>query len=197
MNGISDPKHGFDAFLDMSKHHRERFNTRRSYEWKVNLALWAGLGVFGGTVARADVNLTLFQQCCIIVILLFVAMVYTLSWSRGVSESNDHDSRLGEAFAREAEVLACGGKDKLSAVYNSLIVVPSSKKPGASRKNPLDSDRSTWWWSNWSTFSEIVFTWCMVLLVVLALLGSSMSKKESKAPASQQSRQENRIRPER
>jgi hypothetical protein len=174
MSGTSAHKEQFDALLDLSKLHRERLERRRSYEWKVNLALWAGLGALAGVLATKEVNLDEWR--CWVPwfaggILVLIGAVFTFVWIRTLCTQNNQDSRLAESFAREAEALACSGVTSLKEVYRRCGLDDRVVESGEEANGDNAMLRRTPWIANWAAFSEIIFTWCMICLVGLAAFG--------------------------
>jgi len=96
-----DQKQTIDAYLAISKRHRDRMDQRRSYEWKVNLALWSGLGFIAGQALRGGTRAN-FCSCWLWIPILMVAGAY-VPWIWIIGKHNHYDSDRAKDYLDLAE----------------------------------------------------------------------------------------------
>ena len=146
-------KEKIDALIEISKLHRQRFDARRSYEWKVNLALWPALAVVVAAIAvgKCDQVLNRLTLLSGLGVLICIFLVYTFVWTRGLSARNAEDRRKAWAFSHEAERLAWPA--------DSDSELPAG--PGKESQGGFD----------WSQWSQVAITLLFILLIVIAAVG--------------------------
>jgi hypothetical protein len=69
----------------------QEYNSRRSYEWKVNFGIWAGIGIFSGFCIKENIR---FDNILIIILLSIFYIVMILVYyifRRGISKSCNDD----------------------------------------------------------------------------------------------------------
>ncbi len=112
--GIS-AKEKRDYYLEFSRSARQRFDTRRTYEWKLNLALWAAIAIFavkplnsvlGDT--KAIIKLTTFQSWVFLGIHAGILLVYTFLWSSQLHKRNQRDRLLAMKYHKAVEKFVRG-----------------------------------------------------------------------------------------
>lgn len=169
MNG----KERFDALLAISKAHRERFEKRRSYEWKIFLALWSGLGLLAIGLSRASVTFgtpSLYWLVPLSVAIFVAVFGFTLQ----VSKRHQQDSGLARHYL---DLATC------SIVPEPIPIAPPKlkvtgkygvKAPCAGiKQQPMPRA----WWSH---ILQWVVTGALLLFVCLVAL--SRSEDSSKRP---------------
>jgi len=137
------------------------FDTRRSYEWKANLALWTALGAFSFLFLKGDAKpLPGPWMAAAIVILLLIDAVYIFIWTPGVFRRNRHDQDSAHSYWHQAATLA------------NLKIPPV---PEISRSA----------FKNWSHASQVMITLFLTLVAILAVVRPSSSGPPAPGPSKQ------------
>jgi len=94
-----DEKGSLEGYLTLHARQRDSFDNRRSYEWKINFALWGGIALtthaFFKFVPPLDAaNITWVYG--------FLFTLYVL-WSIGLWNANRVDKRWGRYYREHAE----------------------------------------------------------------------------------------------
>ncbi len=91
------PHDHIDALLRLADACWRDFDSRRTYEWKVNFGLWTGQALFAGLALRADTkfSITGWRIVEFSLILFFIVIVYSAVWSRGLRRRNREN--MGDA----------------------------------------------------------------------------------------------------
>jgi hypothetical protein len=98
-----------NALLALRKQSLEAFDKRRSYEWKISLALWSGIGLMTGFLYPNRESLAATTpQWLITVIFATVVLVYGFVWAPEVARRQRDDLAQAEAYRRAAETLLTG-----------------------------------------------------------------------------------------
>lgn len=163
-DNILTKKERCDALIEMTKIHRERLNSRRSYQWKINLALWSGLGLLAGSIATGRDQLNVISSPWIwgsgSVVLMFIFTAH-LRFVWGIATRNKSDKDLA--------------KEKLDLAEDQIQEIAKKQK-----KRFIKSSSCPFW--DYSFFSEIIITACLIGLVVLAVVSRKpwlVSKSEN------------------
>lgn len=76
----------------------ESFDKRRTYEWKVSLALWTALAVFTGTVLTQPQERMIPLRGCMVwsIVIIFGALVLLIHimWNIGIARSSNLDKEM-------------------------------------------------------------------------------------------------------
>src|SRR5438874_1574905 len=92
------------------------FESRRSYEWKTNFGLWAGLGAFAGLLYKGDIAIPNLYLAVILSCLSFLLWLgYWLFWSAGLEQRNAEDQDVAHFY--------------WSRVDSELTLTPPRKPP--------------------------------------------------------------------
>jgi len=126
------------------------FDTRRPTEWKANLALWGGLGLFSGFVLKGEAMVPGHLKVVVSVVLVAIGLVYTFGWTRGQYHRNWQDRKIADYFWDRVEE-ALGVR---------------SPRPRCS-----DSRAPPHFLRNWSRGSQVLITWLFVLMAVASVFG--------------------------
>jgi hypothetical protein len=119
------------------------YSDRRTIEWKVNLALWAGLGAFGGFMFQLQTRPPILVGLTLTILLVFVFLIYVFFWKAEIQERNTRDLNNANYYWTAAD--------------HEL-----GTKPPENRR-PLESSR----WRP-THLSQIFVTLLFILLTVLA-----------------------------
>jgi heme A synthase len=125
---------------------------RRSYEWRINFALWTALAVFAGLGLKGEIDLAspfpLLGQAGLLILLLlllaFIGFVYISWWTAGIQDRNKKDRLAANFYWNKIDEELKTGYDKETR---------AAKEEG--------------WWENWSHRSQVAIT--LVFLIIAAL----------------------------
>jgi len=98
-----------------------QFNSRRQYEWKVTIGLWALIAAF---VAFLRTQNPQFDQFLILGIIVWI--LYSFFWLRGVWVGNQDDKNWANHYLKEAE-----------KIFNNTDHIPQTGKLGRKRLKDL------------------------------------------------------------
>ena len=155
--------------LEISKMHRERFNTRRSYQWKVNLALWSALGLLSGTIASKGITLPIapigWALGGVIVALVLASYVY---WQGRLAWHNANDRTQAKNVLTQ-----CEG------------IVEAKTNGYDTSETEVDSKRKGWKFRfDYSHFFQTVITAALLAFLAAAVcFGSIATSKDKSAPS--------------
>lgn len=79
------------ALLRIADMHWRDFDSRRSYEWKVNFALWTSLGALAGLLLRSEGGISDQMGVVASGVVAVIYLVYWVVWSVGTWRRNYHD----------------------------------------------------------------------------------------------------------
>lgn len=150
-----------DTLLKLADASWKAHDTRRSYEWKVNLALWPGLALFAALQIKGETTLSLKLPSIIILSLLLIAIayIYSTKWSAGLREGNRRDKIREETYLR--------------LVDQELKLDNRSPRPTTDvvlAEEPI--------LKNWSHGSQILITWLLVFFAISSMFAAAYSANE-------------------
>ncbi len=136
-------------------------DTRRQYEWKVNLALWPALALYSGFMLKGEVALPVGSVGKWVVYGLLTAIfgVYVWPWSWGVQRRNKENIHWEMYY--------------LGLADDQLGVAP---KEGSDLKPRKWEDRP--FWKSWSHMSQIFFTFLLTVIAILATCAAAGIKEK-------------------
>jgi hypothetical protein len=153
--GTMPDKDKAELLLKLAEAAWRDYSERRSVEWKVNFALWAGLGAFGGFVFQQQKALPPEIALAASILLGCAFLVYTFLWKTEVQRRNGLDLDAAQYYwtkvDRELDV-------------SSPEVRTRQKGVRGWRKTHL---------------SQVIITFLFVLLSILALWTSNELGKAS------------------
>jgi hypothetical protein len=82
-----------DAHFKLADAYWRDFNERRTYEWKVNFALWASLAAFAAIVAKGELGLALTHQVVFTLMIISIFLIFWLFWATGLRKRNFRNLR--------------------------------------------------------------------------------------------------------
>lgn len=136
------------AALDLGDRAWRDFDTRRTYEWKANLSLWAALGGFAIVFLKGDtIPLPRVWKMVVICILVAIDLVYFFIWSPGLFQRNRADQDVAHIYWREAARLARLSEPPPPKISSSAFL-------------------------NWSHASQMLITLFLTLVAALSLCRS-------------------------
>lgn len=135
------------ACLRRAEFSKDLFNTRRSYEWKISLGLWAA--ILGSVTVFKGHSIPMIVGILIGVI---VISVHTFLWLKPLWEKNKGDQ--GRAFHYVDEAV-------------SVLIDPSHKVTEYEKKH-----YRFWEFLDWSVSFQITVT---ILLLVLAMIARAVA----------------------
>jgi hypothetical protein len=116
------------------------YDTRRSYEWKVNFALWASFGLIAGFSIKESYPLGDW----IWFIIAFIAVIY-IRWQLGLHNSSRHDQKKRHFY-----------EEKIRLMMKIYLPDDLKKPPSTSNENLF---------LNWSHGSQIFITISFLVLL--------------------------------
>jgi len=135
------------------------FDRRRSFEWKINLALWAALGLFAGLASSRGISLN--ELVLGYAMLVAVWFVYVFVWIRGIHCANSRDRETAQFYWSEIE-------NTLSRESKKFGLDPDSDGdlPGFIQKaiRPLPA-----FIKHRSPFTQIAVTTLLILLALISM----------------------------
>ncbi len=139
------PKEQFDACVKLAELAAERHSSRRGYEWKVSLGLWATL------LASA----TVIKACLPWWSPFALTVFYVVAWLIPIWTANNNDKRRFDHFFSEAAKI-------LTAGVHGIGTDPPPAKGSA-------LDRG--YFKDWSMWFHTLVTFVLAMLVVLKSRG--------------------------
>jgi hypothetical protein len=139
---MMNEKDRLDGYLALAKHHAERHDKRREYEWKISFGIWGAL--LGALAIVKDVSLNA---------LWFwigggaIYVIYALLWLPGIRRANEIDKSLWKFFRDQAaDVLYVGAEH-----------APSQ----------LKIQKPSWWaaFRDWSIVSQALITMALYVAI--------------------------------
>lgn len=138
-------KDRLDLFLKMAESSWKEYDTRRSYEWKINLALWAALGaIIGLSLKELSVDFSNYSTL-ILICMGSLSLVY-IFWLRGLWKRNEHDQKKRHEFLQIV-------RSELGFKFTDRSL---EERPGASGK---------WIFNHWSLGTQAFVTIFLSLAV--------------------------------
>ena len=138
----------------------KEFDTRRTYEWKVNFTLWAALAAFAGLLLKGEAHFALTLAILLAIPILLINVVYVLWWTQGMHARNRIDTANAHHCWHLVEIeLGLKDADTKHNVYQK----PAEKEP---------------YWKNWSRGTQITITFLFTILAAMSLLGSALRPQE-------------------
>lgn len=117
------------------------FNERRAYEWKINFALWPGLGIVSGfAINEKDI---LFPHWAVLGGILILIVCYAW-WQYGLYNSNFHDQQKRNHYLEE-----------IRNIIGSTLPDHLRRSPGKACKC---------FWFHWSHTTQIIITTMFLIL---------------------------------
>ena len=146
-----------EILIETAKFHRDRFNSRRSYQWKLNLALWSAVALLAGFLFTNELN-TQRTPCCVycfgLLLLLLVNVVY-FYWTVHVSLHDVSDRNLARRWMREAATEVYPGENGQAKLKQLNKDALPPREGGAG-------------WMDYSTRTQIAITLLLSAMVVIA-----------------------------
>lgn len=139
-------KNEIEALFKLEESAWREFHQRRSYEWKINFGLWAGLGTVSGFVIKENVELT--PWIWVGIVFLFTAYIW---WHVGLFTSNKMDQAKRNYYLQVA-------REKLKVTLPDDL----SKRPSTSGNT---------FYGNWSHGPQIAIT-----LIILGFAGYVLTR---------------------
>jgi hypothetical protein len=94
-----DQKHWADVVTAMRANNLERFNVRRTLEWRVSLTLWAGLALAANALKNKDWEPWTWQFIVLVAGAVFVVVLHGWWEARNVVPSAKRDRDEGKDLA--------------------------------------------------------------------------------------------------
>ena len=96
---LTDTQHKTNALLKLADAAWREFDTRRSFEWKINFALWAGLAAIAGFAIKED-----FQVGDYIWVFLGATWaVYIFIWQWGLMNRNRSNQSIAQFYWKRVQ----------------------------------------------------------------------------------------------
>ena len=146
------------ALMKLAESSWKEFDTRRTYEWKVNFALWAALAALAGILLRGEAHLNLILAIILAVLILLINVVYILLWTRGMHARNKIDQTNAHFYWLLVEQ-ELGIKDERHKAYKE-----------SAEKEPF--------WKNWSRGTQVTITMIITILAAASLVSSALRPLE-------------------
>jgi hypothetical protein len=145
------------------------FDRRRSYEWKVNFALWPALGALGGFFWKENPQFEPLATISISIVLIIIAYTYWFKWSVGLWERNNLDQTVAHYYWARAD----GDTSKNESFPRGKF--DATSPDFAPRRSWTETWAAGWrvFW-RWSHGSQIMIT---LALIIIALAGALHSTK--------------------
>lgn len=134
-----------DRLLKLADAAWNEFDTRRSYEWKVNLAIWPAFVIFSGFVWQKE-GLNTTEQIVAQIFVVAMGAAYTF-WSYGHYKRNHEDQKTAAFYRHLIEKSVYTG-------YNRF-------QRGAKRKDEVSFSDYV---KGWSRGPQLFITWLLVSL---------------------------------
>lgn len=138
------------AFVSLAEAAWKDFDTRRSYEWKLNLAMWAGLGTLAGFSIKEKLILSNYALIPLVVLFL----TYVCIWTPSLRKRNWIDQQRAQFWW-----------NKVAAQL--VVQIPKEYLSMGSLKY-----RSCRWWAllSWSHGTQIIITFFFIAALGFALI---------------------------
>ena len=151
------------------------FERRRSYEWKLCLAIWTALAAFIGIILKCDVAITIFPVGFVLSIVAIIIIVTQLFFLINVTHANRLDKN--RAFLCEDKF------DEIAAIDASTL------------KNEVTTyqNRFLWFKGYWSVVSQVAITIILILCATAILLIGHKPNKAGQTGKYQLSSKPNRV----
>ncbi|HUS93199.1 MAG TPA: hypothetical protein VM695_15180 [Phycisphaerae bacterium] len=203
----TEEKSFIDAVLAIQDRHRERFERRRTYEWRISLALWSALGVLIGVVLTGKIQSAsgCWRVLGIVLATVGVALVlvgYVFGHLKYTIKRHWKDRDMAMMFLNRAWFLvhaSDGGAEQEQGDPEQAGGTPTEDKalsgkypvlpPGDSRfakessflcllRGKGNKDQNgNGWWKDWGAVTQITITLGLVLLLLAAVCLGSSQGK--------------------
>src|SRR4029077_2702446 len=130
------------------------FDTNRSYEWKMSVALWTTFGAFAALLLKSDVRVPATMMWPVTIAIAAIFCAYWVVWTAGGWRLNYFDVR--DAYADLNKVRELIGESNLSAPLRGP----------APRNNFCDIFLVLF---NWSRFFQLFVTLILASIIVAAI----------------------------
>ncbi len=137
-------KDQFDAYIAQADFAWRSFDTRRAYEWKITLGLWAAIG--GAIVFVKDISDISISVWWTGIGALIIGLTYVTQWLVPLWRRNAEDKKRADKFQKCAEEI-------LSAEYKKPMETGTGSKADPGNSSPLQS-------SSASTENPLKRGWC-------------------------------------
>jgi hypothetical protein len=131
------------------------FDQRRSYEWKINFALWAALGSFAGFLFKGGPKIYGMRAYSVYAILFLIGCIYTLLWTRGLKRRNYEDQAAAHHYWSQADKVIGVASPRVRSQFQAASSRPLVK--------------------TWSHFSQVAITSLFLIIAALAVSFSGRS----------------------
>jgi hypothetical protein len=123
------------------------FDKRRSFEWKLNFALWPALAAFAGLVLRGDVQLKLAAVVGIALALVAIFLLFALVWTPGLRHRNWRDQSGAHAYWKQSATAA------------------GLEAPPVHERRQLEAPL----WKAWSHVTQMGVTLLLIIVAIFAM----------------------------
>lgn len=133
----------------LAERSENRYNGRRAYEWKVNFALWAGLGALTGFLLTNEHRPVDSAVPFVLSVSIFgIFCVYTYIWCRGIYKRNCEDQQRAFNYANAMRM-------KLRTEIPPPLEIYKGEKPHALL--------------SWSHAAQVLTTFLFVVMAITAI----------------------------
>ena len=94
-------KDEIDTLIRLADSFWIEFDTRRSYEWKINFGLWISLATVSGFVIKENVQ---FNNYLVLIAILILVFVYSTIWTMGLYKANRINKDTAYKLRKEAAI---------------------------------------------------------------------------------------------
>lgn len=99
----------FDGLMQLAEFHFKKFDTRRSYEWKISLGLWGA--ILASVAIVGDSHLPIVALWVTVPVSFAIIGAYWFLWLKPLTKRNKLAQEAEHYFQRQAE-LVLGPLDK-------------------------------------------------------------------------------------
>ena len=105
---VMTEKDKIDIYMELFKEYLNRFDLRRSYEWKFNIALWTSILIWIGISLREDIAIESCGQKLMASMLasvhLIIFFVFSFLWSGFLHKSNKYDKDFAFEYKKAIDL---------------------------------------------------------------------------------------------
>ena len=142
-------KEKVDCYMEFFKEYLKRFDGRRIFEWKFNIAFWTAILLFAGLMLKGVIKPEALPSFEVIFKgHVFVFAIYVFLWSGCLHRANAYDKSYGFEYKKAVEEF----------ILNDSVTLVKVEEPKKKYFGPL---------LRWAPLSEIMIT---VLLLIFSLL---------------------------
>lgn len=142
------------------------FDKRRSFEWKVNFALWPALGAFAGFLFTHPDSASKVVAVVGIVLVAVIGIIYAFVWTPGIRHHNRLDQEAAHHYWAAVDKVLEVESPKVRKDFTETLNLSTEEKQ--LEKYSLRAVRP-----GWSHRSQIAFT---MVLLGLAGLGLGLAR---------------------